>query len=268
VAARKPAPAKPATRQRRARGSLSREEILVAARRFIERDGLHELSFPRLAKELKAAPTSLYWYFHSKDELLAALVDDVTKELYLRLDPIGDGPWDKEIIEYHLRFRALLSSSPVYRDVFGFRAQALFGRSRMTPFILRSIEDDLALFVRAGLSPDDAAKVFNLFSVYTRAFVLVEHNTAAEEIDQEAIELITFTFAKVKADLPAASRLDNVLQIMILDDERFRMGLRFLVAGLCQRYPALRRSAGRAAGGATRRSGRAGAPVRVKAVAQ
>lgn len=245
MAARKPSTARSAPHQRRARGSLSREEILAAARQFVEQHGLVELSFPRLAKELKAAPTSLYWYFHTKDELLAALVDDVTREMYLRLAPIGDGPWDDEIVEYHVRFRALLASSPVYRDVFGFRAQALFGRSRMTPFILRSIEDDLALFVRAGLTPDEAAKVFNIFSVYTRAFVLIEQNTTAEEIDQEAIDVITYAFAKVKADLPAASGLDSVLQIMMLDDDRFRMGLRFLVAGLCERYPALRRAGGR-----------------------
>ena len=203
-----------------------------------------ELSFPRLAKELKAAPTSLYWYFRTKDDLLAGLVDDVTREMYLRLEPIGDGPWDEEIVEHHVRFRALLTSSPVYRDVFGYRAQALFGRSRMSPFILRRIEDDLALFVRAGLTPDEAAKVFNAFSVYTRAFVLIEHHTKAETLDQDAIDLITFTFNKVKADLPAASQLDNVMQIMFLDDDRFRAGLGFIVAGLCERYPALRRSAG------------------------
>jgi AcrR family transcriptional regulator len=256
VAPRKPVATK-AGHQRRARGSLSREEILAAARQFIEEHGLVELSFPRLAKELKAAPTSLYWYFHTKDELLAGLVDEVTREMYLRLEPIGDGPWDEEIVEYHVRFRALLTSSPVYRDVFGYRAQALFGLSRMTPFILRSIEDDLALFVRAGLSPDEAAHVFNLFSVYTRAFVLIEHHSTAEELDQDAIDLITFTFTKVKADLPAASRLDSVMQIMFLDDERFRMGLRFLVAGLCERYPALRRAAA---------SGRT--PARVKAGAR
>ena len=231
--------------QRRARGSLSREEILAAARQLIEREGLQELSFPRLGKALQASSTSCYWYFRSKDELLAALVDDVTKEMYLRLEPMGEGPWDEEIVEYHLRFRGLLKSTPVYRDVFGLQSQTLFGRSRMAPFILRSIEDDLAMFVRVGLTPDEAAKVFNAFSVFTRAFVLVEQGVAAEEIDHEALELISFTFAKVKAELPAASGVDNVLQLMILDDERFRLGLRFLVAGLCEEYTALRRSRGR-----------------------
>jgi AcrR family transcriptional regulator len=262
VAARKPSATK-SGHQRRARGSLSREEILAAARQFIEEQGLVELSFPRLAKELKAAPTSLYWYFHTKDELVAALVDEVTSEMYLRLEPIGDGPWDQEIVEYHVRFRALLGSSPVYRDVFGFRAQALFGRSRMAPFILRSIEEDLALFGRAGLTPDEAARAFNAFSVYTRAFVLVEHSTVAEEIDPEALDMIAFAFAKVKADLPAAGGLDSLVQIMKLDDERFLMGLRFLVAGLCQRYPALRRSATGGAGAA--RSGRPSARPRAVA---
>lgn len=248
--ARKSSPSKPATRQRRARGSLSREEILGAARTLIEADGLQGLSFPRMGRQLKAAASSLYWYFPSKDDLLAALVDEVTRELYLRLAPIGDDPWDEEVVAYHLAFRRLLESTRVYREVFAYRAQTLFLGSRMAPHLLRSIEAELAMFARAGLSPDEAAQAFNAFSVFTRTFVLVEQGIDEEELDEDALQLINFSLTRVAADLPAVSSLDGVEEMVRVDDELFRTGLQLLVAGLCERYPVLRRSAGLAKGAA------------------
>lgn len=246
MAARKQASTtRPPARQRRARGSLSREEILDAARKFVEHHGLQPLSFPRLAKELGAGTTSLYWYFHSKEELLAALVDEVTREMFLRLTPVGDGPWDEEIVEQHVAFRALLRSSPVYREVFAYSAQTLFLRSRMAPVILRNTENHLALFARAGLSPDEAARAFNAFSVYTRAFVLVEHGIDEEQIDADALQLINFALAKVAVDLPALGSLESFDSMFGLGDELYRRGLRLLVAGLREMYPALRRSRAR-----------------------
>lgn len=246
--ARKSSSAKPAARQRRARGSLSREEILDGARRLIDSDGLQGLSFPRLARQLKAAASSLYWYFPSKDDLLAALVDEVTREMYLRLAPIGDGPWDDEVVAYHLAFRRLLESSSVYREVFVYRAQTLFLGSRMAPHLLRSIEAELAMFVRAGLSPDEAAQAFNAFSVYTRTFVLIERGVDEEEIDDDTLRLIDFSLAQVAADLPSVSSLGGVETLVRLDDELFRTGLHVLVAGLSERHPVLRRTAARNAG--------------------
>src|ERR1700734_3509682 len=70
---------------RRPRGSLSREEILDGARELVEAHGLQQLSMPALAKQLKSGVTSIYWYFRSKDDLLEALTDRVTRDMYLKL---------------------------------------------------------------------------------------------------------------------------------------------------------------------------------------
>src|SRR5271168_1493138 len=89
---------------RRARGSLSREEILDAAQELVEAQGLQQLSMPALAKQLKSGVTSIYWYFRSKDDLLEALTDRVTRDMYLKLPPIGDGAWDDELVDYFTAF--------------------------------------------------------------------------------------------------------------------------------------------------------------------
>ena len=59
-------------RPRRARGSLSREEILAAAYELVEHDGLDALSMPALGRAVGAGVTSIYWYFRNKDDLLVA----------------------------------------------------------------------------------------------------------------------------------------------------------------------------------------------------
>jgi AcrR family transcriptional regulator len=82
-----------------------------------------------LARELGAAKASVSWSYSSKEDLLAALVEVVTKEMYCRLPPIGDGRWEEEIFDYFVARNELLGRVPVYREVFGYCGQAMFLRS-------------------------------------------------------------------------------------------------------------------------------------------
>ena len=59
------------------RGTLSREVILRAAIRVVDRDGLNGLTMRKLAAGLGASPMALYRYFRNKEELVDGLVDVV-----------------------------------------------------------------------------------------------------------------------------------------------------------------------------------------------
>lgn len=76
------APAKASARPRRARDSLSREIIVAAADRVVEREGLDRLTFQSIGEELGAHPTSIYRHFRDKDELLLALIDTLRARSY------------------------------------------------------------------------------------------------------------------------------------------------------------------------------------------
>jgi AcrR family transcriptional regulator len=80
--AKKPASAKGTARPRRARDSLSRDIIVAAADRVVERDGLDRLTFQSIGEELGAHPTSIYRHFRDKDELLLALIDTLRARSY------------------------------------------------------------------------------------------------------------------------------------------------------------------------------------------
>lgn len=71
-----------AARPRRARDSLSRDIIVAAADRVVERDGLDRLTFQAIGEELGAHPTSIYRHFRDKDELLLALIDTLRARSY------------------------------------------------------------------------------------------------------------------------------------------------------------------------------------------
>jgi len=218
---------------RRARGSLSREEILDGAQELVEAQGLQQLSMPALAKHLKSGVTSIYWYFRSKDDLLEALTDRVTKDMYLKLPPIGDGAWDDELVGYFTAFRNLLEATPIYREVFAYRARLLFTRAAFAPAIFRRLDDGLSLFMRAGLSAEQAAEAFNACSNFTRGFVILEHGLESESVDPAMTEKLHHIDA---SKFPTLGQLEDFDRVMWLDDNQFQFGLRLLIAGIRQQY--------------------------------
>jgi AcrR family transcriptional regulator len=226
-------PARPKKQAPRARGSLSQDEILDAAQLLVERHGLAQLSMPTLATHLKSGVTSIYWYFRSKDELIEALTDRVTREMYRSLPPVGDGPWDEELIAYFVVFRDLLEETPLYREVLAYRARLVFLRTAMGRSMLARLEDGIGLLTRAGLSSEQAAALINACSTYTRGFVILEHGMQEEDVDVvDTVPLHNIDPARY----PTLSQLSDFEQIMWLDDEQFRFGLRLLIDGIRRRH--------------------------------
>lgn len=66
---------------RRARGSLSREEIVQAALEIIRLDGVEGLSMRRIAERLSCSVASPYAHFENQEEILRLLITDGEKIL-------------------------------------------------------------------------------------------------------------------------------------------------------------------------------------------
>jgi AcrR family transcriptional regulator len=219
---------------RRARGSLSQEEILEAATQLIEKNGLAQLSMGTLAKRMNSGVTSIYWYFRSKDELLQALTDRVSHQIYHDLPPFGDGPWHEELYRYFAEFRNIMETSPVYREVFAYRIQFLFERAAMRPSVLRRLESGLAYLVQNGLSLEEATVAFNACSNFVRGFVILEHglDTDRSSSGQGADGTEEFQPNDVDATkYPLIAKI-GLSRIANLGDEQFESGLRLLIEGV------------------------------------
>lgn len=75
---------------RRLSADQRRAQILEAAKRVLERDGLNRFSLEGVAREAGVAATLPRHYFDSRDRLLAAVVNDLTPQIVeplLRRDP-------------------------------------------------------------------------------------------------------------------------------------------------------------------------------------
>jgi len=218
----------PSGRPRRARGSLSADEILDATAKIVEQDGLQQLSMPHLARVMGCGVTSLYWYFRSKDELVEALVDRVIQEAFPRLPPVGNRSWDDELIDYYVAFRSLMHRTPLYREVFAQRVT--YRSSRLGRQVLRRNEAGLALLTAAGFSPRQAAIIHTVFSNYTLGFIMREY--AAGDETEDDIRAMNESIQRLGADeLPQLSQVDDFGTIRAFGDEQFVTGLRLLVQG-------------------------------------
>jgi AcrR family transcriptional regulator len=222
-------------RPRRARGSLSAEEILSAAYLLVEHDGLEALSMPALSRQIGAGVTSIYWYFRNKDELLVALAEQVTADVYRRWQPLGDGSWDEEMRRSFISFRQELSRVPVYLELFSLRPRFVLTQPSIFPVVMERLEADSTKLVEAGLNAVDAASAHYACSVYVRGFVTLEHGRRIEPTEPDGTKSAGLFDTIGRPDpiaFPVLSLLGDLESITVLDDASFVRGLDLLLEGI------------------------------------
>ena len=73
-----------------ARGTRTREALIRAAREVFERDGFLDARITDITAQAGVAAGSFYTYFTSKEDVFAAVIDDVNEEmLHPRLTPVA-----------------------------------------------------------------------------------------------------------------------------------------------------------------------------------
>ena len=136
---------------------LSREQVVAAARRIVERDGIEALTMRRVATELGGAPMSLYRHVRDKDELLVLLLDELAAEV-----PRPRLPREPRArVEMACRtMRDGLAEHPWIVDV-------LAGGDLIAPSILWLVEEIVGGFVACGLSHAQAADAYRAVWQFT-----------------------------------------------------------------------------------------------------
>jgi AcrR family transcriptional regulator len=227
----------PAKRTRRARGSLSREEILENAMAVVREKGLDQLSMPGLARQLGSGVTSIYWYFRSKEDLLVALAAQVTQELYSRLPPVTGKAWDEDLEAYWIAFRDEATRAPVYLELFSHVPRFLLRQADVAQSVIPRLEEELSVLVRAGLSVPEASEVYTALSVYTRGYVLLEHELSMEASLADSAKEVDRTIAGLDREaFPTLTAMPSFTRAMQMGDEHYRFGLRLMIDGVRSRF--------------------------------
>jgi AcrR family transcriptional regulator len=218
------------TRKRRAapRAPLSREAIVEAALRVIDREGLEGTSMRRVAEELGTAPSALYWHVRNKDELLQLVFDRVAGEI--ELPPLDPENWQEQTKTVAREMRRVLTS---HRDI----ARVSIGAIPVGPNVLRVVEWMHALLREAGLPDRVVALVGDLFGLYVGAYAFEESLGLASPTGEDLPpEQIMAMLREYWESMPPGSFPHTLALLDLLfeggPDERFEFGLDVMIRGL------------------------------------
>jgi AcrR family transcriptional regulator len=214
------------------RTQLSREAILDAALRVLDREGLDGLSMRKVADEVDAGVASLYWHVANKEQLLVLVLDRVIGEIELP-DPDPDR-WQEQLREVAWEGRAAFLR---YRDV----ARASMGRVPIGPNLVRFVEWMLQLTRGAGIPLQPAAWFGDLFALYIASHALEDDigrttDDHGSHGDDDAAPDSQAAIGAYLAALPADQfpQLTEAGAALAAgdSDERFAFGLDLLLRGL------------------------------------
>jgi len=202
----------------RRRQPLSRDVVVEAAIRVLDREGADALTVRRLADELETGSATLYWHVSGKDELAELVYDHVMGEVELpEPDP---SRWQEQLKDLGRQaYRVLLR----HRDL----ARLSLGRIPTGPNMLRIMEWSIGLLRSAGLTDQAAAYAGDMFGRYLDASVLevtMQSGPSPEAIGDYFRSLPPERFPNMTAATTA--------MFAGTDDDRFEFGLDLLVRGL------------------------------------
>jgi AcrR family transcriptional regulator len=156
----------------------TRDQVVDAAIRVADADGLPAVTMRRIAAEIGAGAMSLYTYVPDKDRLVDLMVDRVGGT---RTAAVQTGDWRADLLALAGAQRSLMLAHP-------WLAAALPGRRLTGRNMLGYLEEGLAALAPTGLDGPTKLEVIALVTGFVAAFVTGE--LAGSVPTEEQVELI------------------------------------------------------------------------------
>lgn len=132
------------------RARLSKRAVTDAALKLADADGLDALTIRKLAQHLGVTPMALYWHFHSKENLLEGVSEQVWGEIDVDVDPAA--PWWAQL-------QGLLESLVSVLRAHPSAAQLVLEHEKRNEAALRATEITLDILRNAGFDPQHATAI-------------------------------------------------------------------------------------------------------------
>jgi AcrR family transcriptional regulator len=210
-------------RTRRARGSLTRQQVVDAALELADRDGLDALSMPALAQRLQCGVMTIYGYVDSKEDLLDAIALRGLADLRLPRRMPSDAAG--VLLAWGRALRQTLLEHPSMPVIF-------LSRAVIGPGIFRGIEGLLGALALCGMSANAGVHAIYAVLIYTTGFVAWELPRARAQSEAEYAASWRRGFAELEpSDFPLTATVLPELSLPA-GTEQFETGLSALVGGL------------------------------------
>ncbi len=155
---------KPSSSKTKGRITLTRDDVIIATQRLLDRAGAEALSMRILARELNVSVSTLYWHVRDKRELLKVMIDDSLSAV--RVPEHGD--WKHRLAEFLRQGRAVLRARPVLIGL-------IWGSGwELGPQTLRVTNDVVGLVAESGVPEDEVADAYFMVVAFLFGFVAME----------------------------------------------------------------------------------------------
>jgi AcrR family transcriptional regulator len=219
--------------ERGAKIPLTRTQIVQAALRIVQAEGIDAVSMRRVAAEFDTGPSSLYAHVANKDELLQLMFDEMCGLVSL---PAPDpARWKEQLKEVaRAGYRVMLEHNDL--------ARAALGTIPSGPNALRISEAMLGMVLSGGVPSRVAAWVLDRLFLYIVADAYEYSIWRAEIKDDAGVEqlsadLTAYFEQLLPAEFPNIRRFAGDL-VSGDTQERFEFGLELLIDGLDRYVPA------------------------------
>ncbi len=232
----------PAAGKTRGANLVTPEQIVSAAVRICDRDGIETLTIRRLAADLDIGTMTLYGYFRGKEEILDGVADHVLGKL--EIHPPKRRTPDAVARAVAVAIFAMMHEHPsvVY---------LLASRTTMSEQSLKMAMDAVLGALReAGFTDEGAVRAYALIMTYCLGFASYQLPRPWGPADVENVEELRRQRKHFFSSLPLPSFRNLVelseLVTMMPSDEQFTFGLDCMIDGLIQQPGIVAGSANRA----------------------
>jgi len=207
---------------------LTRDAVLEAAARVLEREGLAGLTMRAVAAELGVQAPALYWHVAGKAALEVALCDHLLADLSFA--PGGED-WREDVRRMAHDLRRLLLSR---RDLARLIPDGFF----FAPRSIGEMDTALGVLMAAGLAPRDAFYAFTTTFSYVVRWCLGEAGLRGRPTDERPG--LDDQSTALLLDGTSYPNLARAAQAFLAGgdlDEQFAFGLDSLIAGFGRLIP-------------------------------
>jgi len=207
------------------RTRLSKDVVVQRGLALADAEGLDALTIRRLATELGVTPMALYWHFRNKEELLAALGDQVWRELDTDIDLAA--PW-------YVQMRGLLESLLHILRSHPAASQLILEGEKQSDAALVAIETALGVLHRGGFDAEHATEIARS-ALWTGLMLVMSEGfkpglTEAERVEEQRL-------ARVRLALLPPGRFPHIVEAAepmssCEPDIHYKLGVDLFIAGV------------------------------------
>ncbi|MBO2453734.1 TetR/AcrR family transcriptional regulator C-terminal domain-containing protein [Actinomadura barringtoniae] len=202
---------------------ISLPEIVEAARRVVDTDGVAKLTMRRLAQELGSTPMAVYHHVRDKDELLVLLLDAYAEENMLKPE-LPDDPRERVVLAARAMHDSLVRVSWV--------VEVITADDLMSESALWYVENIVDGAMACGLTAEQAVHAYRAIWYYVAGEIIIHRKASRRRAADDRPTYRDRVFAELDgADYPRLAEVGARWGELTAQDT-FETGLRALVNGL------------------------------------